>query len=697
MDTSVYNHALELWVKADLSNLQKELDSNIIEVKNKETKSLESRKFLATETKKFKKLQGDEKLNQINKIIKHYQHEVDDLTQRSKFSEQIVIEIYSRMSEAPDPKPLLQNSIEKLSKVEDNKELKEKITVLEDKLAKYADYENLKSRLLDLEQNSAVTLSKRLTAKEQELSSKWEEKQRNWKERENELNKKLVTLQTNNKLLEDKISKQVDIEEPTENTKPNADTNKPSQDAASSTNSTKSAAEFSLLVQELESAQSRILQLEERNETLNGELSKATSTEEKESVLYTKDLKINELESENALLSASFERERNNLSNIKTELQEEISQLKNESTSVKSELETVRRKLNNYSDYNQIKEELSTLKKIEFGADDNDSEEELVIVHGTESSKLESSLLSANKKLQSSLAELRVENIKSIEENKSLKEHLTELNKKIENLESLNSKLELDLERFDDIDQKFNDNASMISGVTRQMNNRGEHVGRLSPTSSIVGIPEDAELTTSNSASILPIITKQRDRFRTRNMDLEKQLRQGVLERTKMKADMSKLKADNSKLYERVRFLSSYKPDSGKASVTIQDSHDTEAQYSNIYEESLHPLANFKQQELDYYKRNKLSVLEKLFLTFARVILQNKATRAAFLFYCLALHGLVFLMSMYVINISGYMTPEVGIVQTTTSATSHGSDTHAAAAAAAVNQQLLNDLPAGFQ
>ena len=34
-----------------------------------------------------------------------------------------------------------------------------------------------------------------------------------------------------------------------------------------------------------------------------------------------------------------------------------------------------------------------------------------------------------------------------------------------------------------------------------------------------------------------------------------------------------------------------------------------------------------------------------------------------FLFYCIGLHGLVFMMSMYVINISGYMTPEVGIVQ----------------------------------
>ena len=90
---------------------------------------------------------------------------------------------------------------------------------------------------------------------------------------------------------------------------------------------------------------------------------------------------------------------------------------------------------------------------------------------------------------------------------------------------------------------------------------------------------------------------------------------------------------------------------------------DVESQYSRVYDESLHPMANFRQNELNHYKNKKLSALEKLFSSFAKVILQNKMTRMVFLFYCIGLHGLVFMMSMYVINISGYMTPEVGIVQ----------------------------------
>ncbi|CCD22241.1 CCAAT displacement transcription factor COY1 NDAI_0A00830 [Naumovozyma dairenensis CBS 421] len=667
MDTSVYSHAFELWSEADLTKLQESLDSKVLEVKEKETSSLESRKFLATETKKFKKLQDDEKLAQLNKIIKHYQHEVDNLTQRSKFSEDIVIEVYSRLSEAPDPKPLLQNSIDKLSKIEDSKALKEKIAHLEDSLAKYADYDTMKSRLLDLEQNSAVTLSKRITAKEQELNSTWEEKERNWKDRENELNKQLNSLQMTNKVLSTKLANYG--EEAVESTGDN-------QGNFNNTNNTttpKSSTEFNLLVQELESAQSRIMQLEERNVTLNTKLTKATSEEEKEAHLHAKELKINQLESENVLLSASFERERSELSKIKDELQDQIKEVKNESISVKSELETVRRKLNNYSDYNKIKEELSALKKIEFGADDTDEDDDdVVIVNNVEGKKLDTSLLSANKKLQSNLAELRVENMNFKNMNKDLNSQLMKLKSRVQEVEAQNAKLELDLESVDDISQNFNDTASMISGVTRQMNNR---TGKLSPTSSIVGIPEDREFSAStNNSTILPIITKQRDRFRTRNMDLEKQLRLGNNEKTKLLADINKLKSQNTKLYERIRYLSSFAntDNQGKALLDNSDMLDTEAQYSTVYEESLHPLANFKNKELEHYKKNKLSVLEKLFLSLARVILQNKTTRAAFLFYCLGLHGLVFMMSMYVINLSGYLTPEVGIVQSTTSSSSFG-------------------------
>ena len=662
MDTSVYSHALDVWSKADLTSLQKELDTNVIVVKDKENESLESRKVLATETKSFKKLEENEKLTNINKIIKKYQLEVDSLTKRSKFAEQIVFEVYSKISEAPDPKPLLQSSLDKLSKVDNSKVLGEKVSELEDKLAKYADYESVKSRLLDLEQNSAVTLSKRLASKEQELNSSWEEKQRNWQERESELNKQVESLQNTNKALESKVSKKMDL-----------DNNDESNGDVSGENKTVSITEYNFIAEELESTQSRVFQLEKRNETLNGDLAKATSDNEKASESKSKDLKINQLESENALLSASVEKNHNSHERSINNLNEQLSNAKVELSTYKSENDVIRLKLNNYSDYNKIKEELTSLKKIEFGIDEENNEEETSANNKSNDGGLQNTLITTNKKLQSNLAELRTKNIAYEGETKKLKKQLGEMNGKLDNLQKLNGKLEADLEKIDDIDGKFNDTTSMISGVTRQITNRVGHGASLSPTSSIIGIPEEGELQTgSGNSQILPIVTKQRDRFRARNTDLEKQVRQIMAEKTKLKTEKIKLQEDNSKLYEKVRYLSSYDGSSRHGSVVDTDlgNIDQEAQYSNNYEASLHPLANFKRDELEYYKKNKLSMLEKLFISFANLILQNKSTRMAFFFYCIGLHGLIFIMCMYVANISGYMTPEVAIVKTSSSGSS---------------------------
>ncbi|CCK69207.1 CCAAT displacement transcription factor COY1 KNAG_0C00940 [Huiozyma naganishii CBS 8797] len=653
MDTSGYEHALEVWSAADLATLQKNLDSDILEVKNKESLSLESRKSLAAETKKFKKLDSDEKLANVNKIIKQYQHEIDNLTQRSKFSEQTLLDIYTKLSETPDPKPLLQHSIEKLRKLREYKGLEEKVTDLEGRIAKYADYETLKKRLLELEQNSAVTLAKRLAAKEQELTSIWKEKERNWKEKEVDINKQIELLQENNKALEAKISRQVDI---------GGETAGDSTETGGTADG-KSSAEFNLLAQELESAQSRIMILEQRNEELSGSLAKATSAAEKESEVHTQKLKISHLEGENALLSASLERESNVSKNDKTELQNKIKSLQSETESYKGELETVKRKLSNYSDYNQLKNELSALKKIEFGAD-SESENEHEDGEANESIKVDNTFITANKKLQASLVELRVDNNSKKEENEKLKKEAQRLKSQVERLESLNTQLEADLEKVDDVDQKFNDTASVMSTVTRKMNNRSGRRGKLSPTSSIVGLPEEDEsFYSEGSNTILPIVTKQRDRFRARNTDLEKQVRQGTLEKNRFTAEITKLKEDNVKLYERIRYLSSYSGDSVKDTMSFTDI-DAENQYSNSYDESLHPLAYFKKKQMSYYKKNRLSVFEKIFVAFANVVLQNKTSRMLFMFYCVGLHGLVFIMSMYVININGYLTPDVGTLKT---------------------------------
>lgn len=626
MDLSVYEHALELWSKADLTTLQKQLDKDVIDIKEKETQFLDSRKNLASETKIFKKLASEEKLANVNKIIKHYQQEIDSLTKRSKSSEVILLDLYGKLAEAPDPKPLLQNSLQKLGKTDDSKALKEQIELLEDKLAKYADYENLKSRLLDLEQNSAVTLVKRLTAKEQEVNSRWEEKQRNWEERESKLMSQLEKLEKG-------VSNEGKGQTPGNIT------------------------EHNLLEQELETAQSRNFQLEKRNEELNVALTKATSNAEQELQLQSRDTKIKQLESENALLSATSGHEHQSHKKIEKQLTEQLAALQAETDSYKSEIKSIRMKLDNYSDYVQLKEELSALKRIEFGTDQDDEE------NGDDNAqnKVESGIIFANKKLQSNLAELRGKLADREEENTSLQKQLVELKERVTKTEALNQKLEEDLDKVEEVDQKFNDTASMMSGATRQINNRS---GRLSPTSSIVGIPEESEMPTNfGNNTILPIITKQRDRLRGRNTELEKQLRQLGTDKNKLKSEMTKLKTDNTKLYERIRYLSRYSGNTGDASVADVD---TEAQYSQIYEDSINPLNTLKKKELEYYKRNRLSLWEKLFLSFARIILANKVTRMAFLLYCIGIHGLILMMSMYVINLSGYMTPEVGIVQSST-------------------------------
>ncbi|CAR27062.1 ZYRO0C08030p [Zygosaccharomyces rouxii] len=663
MDSSIYSHAFDLWSRADLADLQKQLDKDVIVVKDNETQSLESRKQLATETKKFKKLESEEKLGSVNKIIKQYQQEIDNLTKRSKFSEVILLDIYAKLAEAPDPKPLLQHSLEKLSKVDDSKELKEKVEVLEDKLAKYADYDNLKSRLLDLEQNSAVTTAKRLSAKEQEINSTWNERQRNWNQRETDLTKQLESLTSNNKALESKISKQVEFGGAS-----SEETNR-TNGAMESKNYTDSS-EYNLLAQELESSHSRVLQLEKRNEELNGLLAKATSTAEQESQLQSRETKIKHLESENALLSASLERERSSHTKLQTELSEQLKSLQAETTYYKTEVSNIRMKLDNYADYNKLKEELSALRRIEFGADDEDGE-----TNGDDTNthdKVESSLISANKKLQANLADLRVK-CSNYEENvTSLETKVNHLEKKVTELEQLNNKLELDLQKIEEVDAGFNDTNSMISGITRQVKSRtvpqNGGSGKLSPTTSIVGIPEETEVNAStNNNTILPIVTKQRDRFRSKNVELEKQLRQNGVERNKLKTEIAKLKTDNGKLYERIRYLTSYTQTSTNDMTNTSSSAalslvDTEAQYSHTYEDSLNPLNSFKKKEMEYYRKNKLSIWERLFSSFAKVILANRKTRMAFLLYCIGSHALVFMMSIYVINLSGKTKPELGVI-----------------------------------
>ncbi|NXM64207.1 CASP protein, partial [Illadopsis cleaveri] len=136
--------------------------------------------------------------------------------------------------------------------------------------------------------------------------------------------------------------------------------------------------------------------------------------------------------------------------------------------------------------------------------------------------------------------------------------------------------------------------------------------------------------------SLLSIISSQRERFRAKNQELEGENR--MLQHTvhALQSELDNLRADNIKLYEKIKFLQSY-PGRGSSR------DDTEQRYSSQYEERLDPFSSFSRKERQR-KYLSLSPWDKATLSMGRLILSNKTARTVAFFYTLFLHCLVFLV-----------------------------------------------------
>ena len=64
-------------------------------------------------------------------------------------------------------------------------------------------------------------------------------------------------------------------------------------------------------------------------------------------------------------------------------------------------------------------------------------------------------------------------------------------------------------------------------------------------------------------------MTSQRDRFRQRNAELEEELRKQFNIISELRAEVKSLQADNLKLYEKVRYMQSYREDAATRPSTL--------------------------------------------------------------------------------------------------------------------------------
>lgn len=244
---------------------------------------------------------------------------------------------------------------------------------------------------------------------------------------------------------------------------------------------------------------------------------------------------------------------------------------------------------------------------------------------------LEHLLISKNRKLQSELTSLRVAHDELGASHREAQSGLESVTSRFDEQRRLNERLENDLLRL-------NKGGSSTSAPRSPA---------LDPVAAVAAkkAPADAA---SAETSILPIITSQRDRFRQRNSELEDELRRQFETISELRNEIKSLQADNLKLYEKVRYLQSYREDTSSKALgfasTVRGDEEL-GKYRNKYDERMNPFEAFRGREKDRAVQN-LNPIEKLVFQLASVVLANRYMRNVFVVYALGLH-LVVLLSLY--------------------------------------------------
>lgn len=626
----------QYWKRFDLQQLQRELDATATVLANRQDESEQSRKRLIEQSREFKKNTPEDLRKQVAPLLKSFQGEIDALSKRSKEAEAAFLTVYKRLIDVPDPVPALdlgqqlEIKVQRLHDIEtENQKLRETLEEYNKEFAEVKHQEvtikALKEKIREYEQTLKSQAETIALEKEQKLQNDFAEKERKLQETQmsttsklEEAEHKLQTLQT---ALEKTRTELFDLK-----TKYDEET-------------TAKADEIEMIMTDLERANQRAEVAQREAETLREQLSsanhslqlasqiqKAPDVEQAMEVLTRSSLEV-ELaakEREIAQLVEDVQRLQASLTKLRENSASQISQLEQQLSAKNNTLKQLEEKLKGQADYEEVKKELNTLKSMEFapseGAGTQDSTKPLEVL-----------LLEKNRSLQSENATLRISNSDLSGRCAELQIRLTEATAKVVEQKELIARLEQDLSTIQSIQRPDAEGAS-----EQGLEKIPEPIKEATALFYGPVVPTSGTLPEGQVDSLLSIISSQRERFRTRNQELEAESRMAQHTIQALQSELDSLRADNIKLFEKIKFLQSY-PGRGSGS------DDTELRYSSQYEERLDPFSSFSKRERQR-KYLGLSPWDKATLGMGRLILSNKMARTIGFFYTLFLHCLVFLV-----------------------------------------------------
>ncbi|EKC99410.1 vacuole transport-related protein [Trichosporon asahii var. asahii CBS 8904] len=616
MTDANFSAALSTWKEINLSELQKSLDATAVELVDNQKENMVGRKKLAEQTREFKKLpENAEKFSAIKVLLKAYQGEIDNLTRRSKMSETSFLNVYKLLSDAPDPYPLLDAAVDQTVKVaearmmeaemarlkEENADLKKQVaeaSTAEDKRKKAEQRaEQLEAKMDDL-------IQERVTQKENELNAEYDERMRNY---------------------EDSCAT---------STRPTRARRLSFSTLASDKDVTAKLAELDLVVADLNRANERVATIERRNEILRSEIETVRSGSQQAEKVKQQEDQIAELEAEASRLLRALEAAKDAKTDVEKSEKKRVDDAAREIATQAAEIENLRAKVKQYSDYDELKRELEIMK---FSGADLDADDEVALPdpNADVSNKklgqsLENLLVSKNRRLLEDLTKLRVAHDELTTQFNKSEESVQSDQEEIARLRQLNERLEADLMSVNKENEK-SDKGAGLAGL--DIGGKSERTESPSP---------------NNDASILPIVTSQRDRFRQRNAELEEELRRQFETISDLRTEIKSLQADNLKLYEKVRYMQSYRDTAGSSSHmplsgyntpgssasmlngALRSRDDEIGKYKDKYDESLNPFEAFKGREAQRAIQ-ALNPLERATFALTRAIIGNKRARSLFI------------------------------------------------------------------
>uniref|UniRef100_A0A3B5KEA0 Protein CASP n=1 Tax=Takifugu rubripes TaxID=31033 RepID=A0A3B5KEA0_TAKRU len=577
----------QYWKRFDLQQLQKELDATATQLANRQDESEQTRKKLIDLSREFKKNTPEELRKQVAPLLKSFQGEIDALSKRSKEAENAFLNVYKKIIDVPDPVPVLelaqqlQLKLQRMHDIEtENAKLRE---TLEDYNKEFAEVKNqevtikaLKEKIREYEQSLKNQAENLAQEKQLQLHNDYAEKERKLQENQESMTSRLEEAEHKAKSLQTALEK----------TQAELFDLKTKYDEES----TAKADEIEMVMTDLERANQRAESAQREAESLRERLSSSNQSQPLgsptkadpdteqlvgETSPSNLEAELRAKERETAQLVEDVQRLQASLSKLRETTSSQITQLEEQLSTKTATLKELEEKLQKQADYEELKKELSILKSMEFGASDSVQDS---------SKPLEVLLLERNRSLQSESAALRIANNELSGRYGELQSEFASAVQTSVEQKALILKLEHDLGTI-----------QAMSSLPRP-DAEGSEVGTME------NIPEpikeatamfaghSTELPQGQMDSLLSIISSQRERFRSRNQELEVENRSMQQTMQALQNELDSLRADNIKLYEKIKFLQSYPGRAG-------GSDDTVMRYSSQYEERLDPFTSFSRKE----------------------------------------------------------------------------------------------------